>query len=172
MTVADQLLDRTRDALNMTSSADDAEILGLLDSAVSEYAATVGGLPGALSYVLSGGPGIHLLPRGTTAVTAASYSDGTTIDTTGLTVDPVTAILYGDLDFGTRNVLLTLTVGDLPEHHLEAIVADVAELWTRTQRSGGGQRPTFGGDGFDPEPGRPLVLFPRIRGLLPTSSIA
>lgn len=169
MTVADLLLDSVKAALDKTSTADDMELLDLLDAATAEYAEHVGPLPGTSTVRLSGGGVLHLLPRNVTAVTGATYTDGTTIDLTTLDLNPANGILYGPLSYGARNVTLTVTVGPLPPHHAHEIVADVAEYWRRTQRAAGGGRPSFGGDGFEPEASAPLVSWPRIRALAGTS---
>lgn len=171
MTVATDLLPRTKAALNITTTNDDAELLDLLDAAAAEYAEHVAPLPGVQTVTLSGGGSIHLLPRNTSDVTAAVDSDGNAVDLADLDLDPVTGLLYGPLAYGSRNIVLTVSVGELPANHASTIVEDVAEYWTRTQRAGGGARPTFGGDDFDTAAGRPLVQFPRIRALR-SSSIA
>ncbi len=85
-----------------------------------------------------------------------------------LDFDVAAGLLYADgvvLSGYYPRLSLTVTIGDLPKNHLGTIVADVAEYWTRTQRASGGARPSFGGDGFEPEQGRPLVMWPRIRAL-------
>lgn len=165
MTVATDLLPRVKAALNITDATQDAELLDLLDAAAAEYAEHVGALPGSQSVTLSGGGSVHILPRNTSAVTAAVDSDGVAVDMADFDLDPATGLLYADLPYGRRNVVLTVTVGALPANHAATIVEDVAEYWTRTQRAGGGGRPTFGGDDFDTAAGRPLVQFPRIRAL-------
>lgn len=169
--MADALLPRTKAALNITTANDDVELLDLLTAAGAEYEQHVALLPGTHTLTISGGGSMHLLPLNVGSITAAVYTDGTAIDLAGLDLDASTGILHTPLTYGSRNVTLTVTVGDLPANHAQTIVADVAEYWTRTQRSGGGARPSFGGDGFDVEAGRPIVMFPRIRALA-VSSVA
>jgi len=85
-------------------------------------------------------------------------------------LDTDTAILYpsvGSFARGSRNVVLTVTVGMIPENHLEAIAADVAGYFAATQR--GGQRGALPGEGyaegFGQERTTPLSLWPRIEAL-------
>jgi len=159
------LLPRLKRALDMTSTSADPELLELLDAAQAEYVQHVGPLPGSQVVTLSGASSPYVLPRGTTAVTA-TYANGTAISGTSFDLDAQSGLLYADgIAYGRRNVRFTVTVGALPENHAATIVEDCAEYWQRTQRAVGGARPSFGGDGFEADPGRPLVQFPRIRAL-------
>jgi len=168
--VGGSTLAQVRGRLNKTapSPADDADILDMIDAAEAEYASVVGPLPGSKTVRLDGGP-VLILPPGSAAVTAAAYSNGTAINLADLDIDPDTAILYGSLSPGFRNVVLTVTIGSLPANHREAIIADVAGYFAATQR--GGQRsalPAEGyAEGFGQERTTPLTLWPRIRALAP-----
>lgn len=161
-------LAQVRSRLNKTapSPEDDADIEDMIDAAEAEYASVVGPLPGSKTVRLDGGP-VLILPPGSTAVTAAAYSSGTTIPLTDLDLDPDAAILHGRFAAGSRNVVLTVTIGPLPPNHREAIAADVAGYFAATQR--GGQRsalPAEGyAEGFGQERTTPLTLWPRIRAL-------
>lgn len=161
-------LAQIKDALNIpqATTTHDAELQLRIDEAEAEYTEWVRPLAGG-TVRISGGPGPILLPRGVATVTAA-YTDGTTIPSSSLDLDVDSGLLYltSGLVAGTRNVTVTYTVTALPANHRAAIISDVAELWTRTQRGGGSGRPSFGGGELEPEtPTRPLVLFPRIRAL-------
>lgn len=162
-------LSDVKQSLNITSGTDDAELQDLLDDALAEYAKYVRPLPGTVSVTVSGGRAVTILPAGSTAVTAAVYSDGTVIDVTDFDVSDSGLLHWpGWAAYGRRNITLTVTVGDMPGNHRRAILFDVQELWTRTQRGGGTARPSFGGEGFtDLDTGLPLTLFPRIRALAP-----
>lgn len=160
-------LDEAKAALGMKTTADDAELTKRLDEAEAEYAEWVAPLGGGTLRV-SGGATV-ILPRGAT-VTAVNDTSGNAV--TGYEHDPEAGLLYGT-PYGVRNLDVTFTARALPANHKAAIIADVAELWTRTQRGGGSGRPSFGGGGAgdfdDVAQGRPLVLFPRIRALGGTS---
>jgi hypothetical protein len=161
--------------LNKTTIVDDAELGEMIDAAEAAYAEHVRPLPSTLTVRVSGGFGPIILPLGTTAVTAATYADGTVIDTADFDVDPASGLLHlgaGYLARGTRNVLLTVTVGDLPAHHREAIIADVAGYFAATQRGNSpGALPDLGYEAAYAERTTPMVLFPRILALA-TSSVA
>lgn len=142
-----------KDELDITSDAHDYELLDMIDAAEAEYAEHVRPLPGTYteSLVLP-----TILPRGTTSASVTGVT--TTLARSGLLSG------YG-YTFGPVDV--TYVVGPIPANHMAAIVADLAEWWTRTQRGGGSSRPSFGGDAaFEPEtPARPVVMWPRIRAL-------
>lgn len=169
-------LDDVRDQLNKTLTVDDGEIQRMINAALAEYAEYVGPLPGSETHVCDGGQISVVLPsQYATAVTAASYSDGTTIDTDDLTLDTRTGIVYwgygtaGYFTCGRRNVSITYTVGDLPANHREVIIADVAGYFEASQRSNSSGAGAFPGEDFDEAPFRsmPMTLFPRIRALAP-----
>lgn len=157
-------------ALNTTATVDDAELQRMLDGALAEYAEWVGPLPGTKTVRTSGGTVV--LPRGAVAVTAAT-AGGSAVSTTDYDLDVESGILYGAGTYSSRQLILTVTIGALPAHHREAIVADVAGLFTATQRGGGSNAPRFVGEGYadalEVQPGRPVVLFPRIRALASVS---
>lgn len=164
-------LPEVKSALNKKLSTDDGELTRLIDAAEALYARKVRPLPGARTVRLSGGAREYPLP-GASSVDSATYGvGGPAIDLTGIDFDPDSEVVYAPRWVGgTRNVVLTYTAGPLPLHHREAIIADVAGLWTSTQRGGGPARPSFGGEGFaEPVEGArgPVVLFPRIEALAP-----
>lgn len=159
--------------LNKTLTVDDDEIRDMLDAAVREYTEYVGPV-GSVTETLSGG-GDRLILRAPVVaeITAAAYADGTVIDVDDLTVD--NGIVYwgygtaGFFTWGTRNVTVTYTVGDLPVNHREVIIADVAGYFEASQGGTSSNPGAFPGEGFDEAPYRstPMVLFPRIRALAP-----
>jgi hypothetical protein len=159
--------------LNKTVAVDDDEIQDMLDAAVAEYEQLIGPVSGTVTEKHDGGSGIIVLgASNVSAVTAATYTDGTTITVSDLDVDTATGIVgwgwntAGWFTSGRRNVTITYTVGALPANHREAIVADVAGYFEVTQRGGAG-RPSFAGEaGYEAAyAGTPTVLFPRIREL-------
>jgi len=162
-----------RARLNKTLTVDDDEIRDMIRAAEREYAEWVAPL-GTVTETFSGGTDrLVLRAPNVTAITAAAYTDGTTISTDDLTVD--NGIVYwgyntaGYFTWGTRNVTITYTVGDVPANHRETIIADVAGYFEATQRADGATAASFPGEGFDEAPYRstPMVLFPRIRALAP-----
>lgn len=162
MTVATDLLPRAKSRTNITDTTHDGELMEMLDAAAAHYARHIGPLPGTSTVILSGGGSVHLLPRNVTAVTAATYADGTAIDLTTLDLDAATGLLYGSLYLGTRNVTLTVTVGPLAEDHAEAIALDVAGLYASTQRGGGGRQFGQYGDDVEAQGAYPMTTYPRI----------
>jgi hypothetical protein len=152
--------------LNKTLSVDDTEIQSMLDAALAEYGEYVGPVAGPVTETLSGG-GTALLLRSpnVTAITAAAYSDGTTITVDDLVVDNgIISWGYNTAGYftrGIRNVTVTYTVGALSANHREAIIADVAGYFDLTQSG-----PAGPDDGYSiAQRGAPLILFPRIRAL-------
>lgn len=160
-----------RARLNTSLTVDDTEIAQMLDAALAEYAEWVGPLPGTVIEKHDGGNArIVLRSADASTITAAAYSDGTAITLADLDLDTATGIVhwaYGTVGYftaGTRNVTITYTVGSLPDHHKEAIRADVAGYFEHGQRGAAssvvddnpyGQAITTA----------PLTLFPRIRAL-------
>lgn len=164
--------DEVKLRLGKTTSDDDGEIEDMIAAAEAEYAELIGPI-GSTTAKFHGGGASIILPAGVTAVTAAAYDDGTTIDLDDLDLDTRTGILHwgyntaGVFTTGMRNVTLTYTVA-LPANHREAIIADVAGYFAATQRGGGTVTPRFPGEGYAEAyeaPGTPLTLFPRIRAL-------
>jgi hypothetical protein len=155
-------------ALNKSLTVDDDEIERMLDAAIAEYEQYVGPVSGEVTETLSGGSTSLLLRSpNVSAITAAVYSDGTTITVDDLDLDTATGIVgwgyntAGYFTRGIRNVTLTYTVGALPANHREAIIADVAGYFDLTQSG-----PAGPDDGYAlAQRGAPLVLFPRIRAL-------
>lgn len=167
-------------ALKKTAAitTDDAEMQRLIDEAEAEYAEWVLGLPGqspiastSVTDRFSGGRDSLYLPAHTTAVTAAAYTDGTTIATGDLLLNARTGLLswgYGTAGYftwGTRNLILTFTLGALPANHKGAIIDDVAGWFVMTHRSNSAAQ--FPGEqGYETAAAAsPLVKFPRIRAL-------
>ena len=158
-------------ALNKTLSVDDAELQTMIDAAEAEYVEYVGPMPGTVTETVSGGStSVVLRSEYVTAVTAAAYSDGTTISTSDLVLDARSGIVYwgygtaGYFIPGTRNVTLTYTVGALPVNHRQVIIADVAGYFEATQRGPLGPDDTGYSNAYT---ATPTVLFPRIRALAP-----
>ena len=160
---------QVRERLNKTLTVDDGEIADMIDAAEAEYADWVGPLAGrTLRY--NGGGTVLTLPVNATAVTAVSYTDGTTVNVADFDFDPDTGLLHwgyntaGYFPAGSRNVLVTFTV-TVPANHLETIVADVAGYFASTQRgSNVGALPGGYEAGYE-DRSTPVVLFPRIRAL-------
>lgn len=146
--------------LNKTDSSDDDELAQLIAAAEAEYAEFVGPLPGVQIETHSG-PVIILRSSRASAVTAVDPYGSTVTATLG-SAGIVTTGSLGP-------VTVTYTAGALPANHVETIIADVAGLFAATQRGGGSLAPRFPGEGYadalEPTPGRPIVLFPRIRAL-------
>jgi hypothetical protein len=163
VTVAEVLL-----RLNKTLTVDNDEIQSMIDAAEAEYAEWVAPI-GTVTETLNGGADrLVLRAPNVTAITEAAYSDGTTIDVGDLTVD--NGIVYwgygtaGYFTWGTRNVTVTYTVGELPANHRETIIADVAGYFEATQRGPLGPDDTGYSNAYT---STPTVLFPRIRALAP-----
>jgi hypothetical protein len=165
--------DDVKARLNKTLDVDDAEIDAMIDAAEAEYAEWVAPV-GTVTETLNGGADrLVLRAPNVTAVIEAVYSDGTVIDVDDLTVD--NGIVYwgygtaGYFTWGTRNVTVTYTVGDVPANHRETIIADVAGYFESSQGGTSSSAASFPGEGFDEAPYRstPMVLFPRIRALAP-----
>lgn len=161
-------------------TADDAEIQRLIDEAEAEYAEWVLGLPGqspiastSVTDRYSGGGDSLYLPAHTSAVTAVTYTDGTTIDVNDLSLNTRTGLLswdYGTVGYftrGIRNLSITFTLGPLPANHKGAIIADVAGYFAANHRGALGLLTPDG------EPANvpfvPGVLYPRVRALAPPS---
>lgn len=147
--------------LGITSDADLVELMARVDEAAAEYAEWVRPLPGTYTESMSLPT---ILPRGTTSATATAGGQSVQV------VLARSGLLAGSW-WGP--VTVTYTVGPVPLNHRGAILADVAEYWSRTQRTGGeAGRPGFD-DPFD-APGRgsrPVTMWPRIRALA-TSVVA
>jgi hypothetical protein len=169
--------------LKKSSVTDDTKIEAMIDAAEAEYAEYVLGLPGQTPIASTsvtqkfngGGDRLVLAAPHVTAITAASYTDGSTLTYTDLDLDTSAGIVgwnyntVGIFTAGTRNVSLTYTLGPLPTNHREAIIADVAGYYVATQR-GGDIRADFPGDGYaETFNAAPMTLFPRIRALAPLS---
>lgn len=165
----------------LNKSADsNGEIQDMINKAEAEYAEWVLGLPGQTPIASTsvtqkfngGGNRIILAAPHVTAITAASYSDGSTLTYTDLDLDTLTGLVgwkyntAGYFTSGIRNVSITYTLGALPANHEETIIADVCGYYAATQRAGS-SRPAFAGEaGYeDVFQTNPLVLFPRIRAL-------
>lgn len=164
--------DEVKLRLGKTTSDDDGEIEDMIAAAEAEYAELIGPI-GETTARFHGGQKSIILPAGVTAVTAAAYDDGTTIDLDDLDLDTRTGILHwgyntaGRFTYGSRNVTLTYTVA-LPANHREAIIADVAGYFAATQRGNSSLAPRLPGEGYAAvyeAPGAPMTLFPRIRAL-------
>lgn len=159
-----------KDRLDKTLTVDDAEIETMLDAALVEYETWVGPVAGTVVENHNGG-GTSLVLRSpqVSAITAATYSDGTTITLTDLDLDTATGIVhwgYGTAGYftgGNRNVVLTYTVGAVPANHREAIAADVAGYFAATQQGPTGPEDDLGYTAA--WRGAPAVMFPRIRAL-------
>jgi hypothetical protein len=160
--------------LNKTLTVDDDEIQDMIDAAEAEYERLIGPLAGSVTEKHNGGgTSIVLRSANVSAITAASYADGTTITVADLDLDTSTGIVYwgyntaGSFTFGSRNVSITYAVGSLPADHRETIIADVAGYFEVTQRGGGSLRPAFPGEGEYEAAyaATPAVLFPRIAAL-------
>lgn len=160
-------------------TTDDGEMQRLINEAEAEYAEWVLGLPGLSPIAgttvtaerFDGGRDSLYLPLHTTAVTAAAYTDGTTIDVDDLVLNTRTGHLSwgyntaGWFTWGTRNLSLSFTLGSLPANHKGAIIDDVAGYFAVTHRSNSAT--DFPGEeGYESLFGStPLVRFPRIRAL-------
>lgn len=163
VTVADV---KTR--LNKTLSVDDTEIQAMIDAAEAEFIQWVGPITGSVTDKLDGGSSqVVLRHTNAGALTAAAYTDGTTITLTDLDLDTATGIVYwnygtaGYFTPGCRNVSITYTVATLSANYKEAIIADVAGYFEMTQEG-----PAGPDDGYATgNRSTPLVLFPRIRAL-------
>lgn len=123
-----------------TTTHDD-KIQEFIDAAEAAYARMMGRpVSGSDTKRFDGGVDSILLPPGADSVTAAAYTDGTTVDTADLYVD--NGIVYwgygtaGRWTRGTRNVELTYTVETMPADHREVILGDVAGYFAATQRMG------------------------------------
>lgn len=167
------LLADVKKRLNKTGTTDDAELQDMIDAAESYYARMIGPLTGTVTETFDGGGTALVLSNlNVSAITAAGYTDGTTISTGDLTLNTASGIVYwgfgtaGRFTWGSRNVTLTYTIGTLPAEHKETIIADVAGYFQATQRAGSG-RPSFTGEAGYEEAyaSSPQILFPRIREL-------
>lgn len=142
-------------ALGINTANDDYELQSKIDAAEAAYARHVGPLPGTYTQAMTLPA---LLPRG---VTSASVSGLVT------TFNPRSGVLNSvNVTYGPVEV--TYIVGPIAADHVEAVIADIAEYWDRTQRDVAVDRPAFSTDaGFDRAlaGGRPVTLFPRIMGL-------
>ena len=147
--------------LDVALDDDDYELQTKIDAAEAEYAEHVRPLPG--SYTRTGMLPLFL-PRDVATVTA-TVGAGSSLP---VVHDKTTGMVDG-YGFYARAwaVTLTYTVGPVPDNHLEAITADIAELWDRTQRTGGSAgRPGYAPEGLGAGPGpRPVTMYPRIRAL-------
>jgi hypothetical protein len=148
--------DALKDRLNKSGArhVDDDELADMLDAALAEYETYVGPLPGTVTESHDGGYGsIVLGSSAVSAVTAAAYSDGTTITLADLDLDTRTGILHwgynttGWFTSGRRNVTITYTVGALPANHREAIIDALAWYFRSTQHSSGAGQADFPGEG-------------------------
>ena len=163
--------------LNKSGSTDDTELQQMIDAAEAEYAEWVIGVKGqtpiASTSVVQrfngGTSSLVLRAPHVSAITAASYTDGSTLTYTDLDLDTATGIVYwlyntaGYFTWGTRNVTITYTLGTLPANHREAIIADVAGYFQATQNGPVGLP---GDEGYQEAfSGTPVTLFPRIRAL-------
>lgn len=149
--------------LNKTTTADDAELQSMLDAAVSYYAQAVGPTAGR-TLKFDGAP-VLILPVNATAVTGITYDDGSTVAVADVDLDPDSGLLRYPFRRGTRNVSVSFTV-TVPPHHEEAILADVAGLFSATQRgNSAGALPTTGYESGFEDRTTPVTLFPRIRAL-------
>lgn len=156
--------------LNKTLAVDDVELQSMIDAAEAEYVDRVGPVVGPVTEVHDGGqPVISLTATNPLALTAASYASGATLVLSQLDLDVSTGLVhwdYGTVGYfldGTRNVTLTFTIGPLPAHHREAIIADVAGYFAATQR---GPSQGLPGEGYEAASvSSPRVLFPRIAEL-------
>lgn len=152
------------------TTAHDDKIQEFIDAAEAEYARYVGPLSGTVTESLDGGStSVILASANVSAVTEAAYSDGTAVSVDDLELDTRTGIVHwgygtaGRFAYGSRNVVLTYTIGTLTADHREAIIADVAGYFAATQRAGDERTDANGyADGFY---NTPMNLFPRIRAL-------
>jgi hypothetical protein len=159
-----------RARLNKSLTVDDDEIRDMIRAAEAEYAEWVAPI-GSVTETFSGGTDrLVLRAPSVTEITEAAYTDGTTIDVDDLLVDNgIVSWGYGTAGYftwGTRNVTLTYTAADIPAHHRETIIADVAGYFEATQRGPLGPDDTGYANAYT---ATPTVLFPRIRALAPPS---
>lgn len=155
-------LDHVKAALNKTNSNDDEELQRILDAALAEYEEFVGPLPGPATQSSATGGVIVLRSSRAASVQSVTSTYGA--------AQTFTLADGGVLSTGYGPVVISYTVGPLPLNHVQTIIADVAGLFAATQRGGGATAPRFPGEGYaEPlsQPGRPVVLFPRIRALAP-----
>jgi hypothetical protein len=148
-----------RPRLNKTSTADDDEIQDLIDAAVAEFTELVGPLVPTTYTERHSGPVAFLRRRPVVAVVSVAAVGGSAVSLTDDALDAETGLLTLG-GSGTYTITYTAGYGSLPGNIREAIIADVAGYFARTQRGGG-----FPGDRLaEPEPvtGAPVLLWPRI----------
>ena len=143
--------------LDVARTDDDYELQSKVLAAEAAYVRHVGPLPGTYTRTLALPA---LLPRGVTSASALYAGAAAAV-----TFDPVSGLLASPYSYGPVEV--TYTVEGIADDHLESIIADVAEYWDRTQRTGGSAgRPGYEAPGFDaPAGGRPVTMYPRIMAL-------
>lgn len=154
-------------ALKKRLPNDDGTIQRMLDAALAEYETFVGPLPGSVTEFHDGGRDSIILASPMATITAAAYTDGTSITVSDLTArNGIVRWGYGTagrFSYGTQNVEITYTAGSLPANHREAIIADVAGYFAATQRAG---EPRVDENGYAAGFfNAPTNLFPRIRAL-------
>lgn len=142
-------LQDVKDELGITTAGSDYELTRKIDAAEAEYAQHVGPLPGTYTRTASLP---FLLPRGVTSV----------VPVAGVTADLFSGLVTGYV-YGQTSI--TYTVGPLPANHYEAIIADIAELWDRSQRDVAVSRPAFDTGDLAVGTVRPVTQWPRIRAL-------
>lgn len=161
-------ISEVKSRLKLTVDTHDAKLQDMLNAALAAYTRYVAPLPGSVTEVFDGG-GTALVLRSAdaSAVTVASYDDGTTITASDLTVENgIVRWGYGTAGrFTYGRVSITYTVGALDLDHREAILADVAGYFAATQRAGTERVDENGFTaGIFTEPTK---LFPRIMALAP-----
>lgn len=161
-------IDEIKSRLRLTVDTHDDKLQEMLDAALAAYTRYVAPLPGSVTETFDGGTtALVLRSQDASAVTAASYDNGTEITTSDLLVENgIVRWGYGtDGRFTYGRVSITYTVGALDADHREAIIADTAGYFAATQRAGTAQTDENGyTTGFFSEP---MTLFPRIMKLAP-----
>lgn len=161
-------VDEVKLRLRMTVDTNDDKIQSMLDAALAAYTRYVAPLPGSVTETFdAGGTALVLRSADASAVTGASYDDGTTITASDLTVENgIVRWGYGTAGrFSYGRVSITYTVGALDLDHREAILADVAGYFAATQRAGEQRLDENGfAAGYY---NQPSMLFPRIMALAP-----
>lgn len=156
-----------RPRLNKTSTVDDDEIQRMIDAAEAEFEDLIGPLSVSTYTEEFSGP-VALLRRPVVAVLSVTDS-AVVLDVASYALRAASGVLMLPSYGGPFAVTYTAGWTVLPANYEEAIIADVAGYFSRTQRGGSVNRPAFPGDDFAEAPAGfdagPVSMWPRIAAL-------